>query len=601
MIQLSQKHIAIAVVMMSFLLACAITWPVILSPHDLLVGHPGNDTWNHVWGYWWVKEAVLSGEWPSDADLLAFPNGGTLYFIDTIQAIVSLPIAIIFGSEVAFNAVMIAEIMLAGIAAWLLAYKVTSDHYASFAALFLFELSAHLLGQTYNGISETVCAGWFPLTIWSLLRMMEHPTKNRAITLGILGGVCVLTSWYYGLFAILASLIVLIWLTLKRGWLYSFKEISKGLGIAFIIAFLIVLGPVLSFRNSLSAENAIVTRDPEFVERSLLNHNITDVKAFVEMTQIPSPNLQELYGEELMIVIYLGWIGLLLAGYGIWSERRKDDWRMWAWLGSLFFIFCLGPYLHVGGEYLLVQGKRIPLPFLVLYKAFPVFDRISHPFRFVVGVNLAIAVLASQGLRVLLRRRTQLIKMVIIACLSLGIWLEIDHLSPAVLPIPHAQSGISQAYEDMKKDSIQGAVLDVPLSLPNLERAIYVWNQSVHKRAIPWGLNDPMPKALRQNILTQILLKIEGSHARSLPAVLPELDLVISSRVFARQGYRYIVVHEEFYPEFKLKQVHQLLKALFGEGQKYEDDVVVYTIDAIADAQQSQSEVFEMENLGASE
>ena len=46
-----------------------------------------------------------------------------------------------------------------------------------------------------------------------------------------------------------------------------------------------------------------------------------------------------------------------------------------------------------------MEWKEIPLP-LVLYKAFPIFDRISHPFRFVVGVNLAIAVLASQGLRV---------------------------------------------------------------------------------------------------------------------------------------------------------------------------------------------------------
>ena len=53
------------------------------------------------------------------------------------------------------------------------AYKVTSDMWASFAALFLFEMSAHLMGQSYNGISETVCAGWFPMTLWALIRMME--------------------------------------------------------------------------------------------------------------------------------------------------------------------------------------------------------------------------------------------------------------------------------------------------------------------------------------------------------------------------------------------------------------------------------------------
>ena len=40
---------------------------------------------------------------------------------------------------------------------------------------------------------------------------------------------------------------------------------------------------------------------------------------------------------------------------------------------------------------------------------------------------------------------------------------------------------------------------------------------------------------------------------------------MVSSRVLARQGYRYIVVHESFYPKFKLTQTHQLLKALFDE------------------------------------
>ena len=34
------------------------------------------------------------------------------------------------------------------------------------------------------------------------------------------------------------------------------------------------------------------------------------------------------------------------------------------------------------------DGNKIPLPFLILYKAFPIFDRISHPFRFVTGVQL---------------------------------------------------------------------------------------------------------------------------------------------------------------------------------------------------------------------
>ena len=39
-------------------LCVLLTWPVALYPTELLLGHPGNDTWNHVWGYWWVSEAI---------------------------------------------------------------------------------------------------------------------------------------------------------------------------------------------------------------------------------------------------------------------------------------------------------------------------------------------------------------------------------------------------------------------------------------------------------------------------------------------------------------------------------------------------------------
>ncbi len=578
---LSEKHILIVVGMVAFFIALCLTWPVVLSPQSILVGHPGNDTWNHVWGYWWVKEEILSGHWPTQADGLAFPRGGTLYFIDTIQVWLSFPISVLFGVVAAFNSIMIGEIMLAGIGAWLLAYKVTSDAWSSFAALFLFEMSAHLLGQTYNGISETVCAGWFPLTLWALLRLMERPSIGRAVSLGILGSVCVLTSWYYGLFSIIGALIILIWSGWNRSWLYQWSSITKQLLVSIGVAGTIIIGPVLSFRSSLSAENAIVTRDPEFVERSLLNHNITDVTAFFQLSKTPIPDLQALYGEELMIIIYLGWLGIVLAGIGMWNERRKDEWRVWIWFAGIFFVFCLGPYLHMGGEYFVVDGKRIPLPFLVLYKAFPIFDRISHPFRFVVGVNLAIAILASQGFRILLRRRSDMVKMVFISVFPLVLWCELSIFSPATLPVPHASAAISTAYSEMRTDPVEGAVLDLPLSLPNLERAVYVWNQSVHERPIPWGLNDPMPGPLRRNMLTQLLLKIEGTHAHTLPAQIPYLDLVISSRVLSRQGYRYVVVHESFYPDFKLTQTHQILKALFGESKRYDDGVVVYTLPKI--------------------
>ena len=87
-------------------------------------------------------------------------------------------------------------------------------------------------------------------------------------------------------------------------------------------------------------------------------------------------------------------------------------------------------------------------------------------------------------------------KLVVVAVFPVIIWTELSLFSPATLPVPHASAAISLAYSEMRTDPVEGAVLDLPLSLPNLERAVYVWNQSVHERPIPWGLNDPMPTPL---------------------------------------------------------------------------------------------------------
>ena len=75
----------------------------------------------------------------------------------------------------------------------------------------------------------------------------------------------------------------------------QYERRFEHVSIAAVVAGTIVLGPVLSFRASLSAENAIVTRDPEFVERSLLNHNITDVQAFFQLSKTPIPDLRTVW------------------------------------------------------------------------------------------------------------------------------------------------------------------------------------------------------------------------------------------------------------------------------------------------------------------
>lgn len=564
-------------------LGVVLTWPVALHPGRWIVGHPGNDNWNHVWGYWWAGGSVLSGDWPDHTRLLAWPDGGTLYFIDTAQVLLALPFRDVLGPAVAYNLVMIGGFAFAAFAAWLLVDRLVGDAPSALVAMFIYGATPHLLGQAYNGISETICAGWVPLTFWCLLRVLDRPRLGRSLALGLVAGITVVTSWYYGLFAAMGSAVIVLWHGARQPYVAAWGRSLVAMAVALGVALLIV-GPMLfTFASSLAASNALVSRDPDFVRASLLNHNITDLAAFFRPTKTPSPDLFALHGEELVIVIYLGWAGILLAGAALSATRRHRELAPWLWLGGIFFAFSLGPYLHAGGEYLEPGGKRVPLPFLAVFEALPIFDRISHPFRFVMGVALTLAVLAAHGLRHLLRRRPPGDRFG--AALGVGIVLLVEtaFASPATLPVPCSDGTIPSAYRAMATDPAPGAVLDLPLTVPNLERAVYVWYQAAHHRPVPWGLNDPMPRALYQNRLVATLVRMEAARARSLPPAVPALDLVVGARELARQGYRYVVLHERFYPDFKREMVEAVLRGVWGEPVRHPGDgLQVYVLAPVA-------------------
>jgi hypothetical protein len=86
--------------------------------------------------------------------------------------------------------------------------------------------------------------------------------------------------------------------------------------------------------------------------------------------------------------IYAGFVPLLLAGFA-WSQRRRRD--------MPFFVLLLA------GSALLALGRYTPLYELVI-QHLPGFGLFRIPSRWLMGVNLALAVLAGYGLQTLLER-----------------------------------------------------------------------------------------------------------------------------------------------------------------------------------------------------
>ena len=546
----------------SFLIAVVATWPVAVDPSGAFVGHPGNDVWNHAWGYWWVGDELAQGRFPLHTDLLRFPGRSSLYFIDSVGAVLTLPVQRVAGVVAAYNVAVFACFFSAAFGAWLLCrhlllHRTDRANEVAVLGALAYGWSPHLLAQAYNGITETLTAGSLPFTTWAFLRLLERPRWGRALALGALAGSGMLANWYYGLFGFLGSTILGIGAASTRWERIHWRWVPGGLVVGALLALAMTAPGLLAFASSLEGPAAIVNRDPEFVWKSLVGHNMTDAVSMFRPGKVYSPDLKALHGEDLLIVVYLGWTLLVGAVFGLRAMPRWRDRLPWlAWIG-FFALLTLGPYLFVNGQYVTIDDRRIPLPFLAFFDAVPLFDRISHPFRFVMPVQLGLAALACIGLAGRSR------PWVFAACLLVG--TESLGLSPAPWPMARSSAEIPSYCQALADDPAPGAVLDLPIALPNLERAIYHYWQTAHRRPSPYSLNEPNPVVLERSHLARALGIAETGRIDRLPPMLAEFDLVVSGRNLADIGIRYVVLHERFYLPERLASSLAIVRIALGE------------------------------------
>lgn len=537
-------------------LALLVLLPVLPDPARLALGHPGNDVWNHVWGYWYVAQALAQGELPVETELLSWPEGGSLWFIDTFTALLTLPVQWAWGPTAAMNAGLLFNLWLCGLGAYVLALAVSRSWWGALLAGVAYQWSPHFLGQAYNGITETLAAGWLPLALWGLWRAARSPGLATGAVAGLLLGLNTFANWYYGLFAFMALAGLLVReLSRLRGRpdrRLRLQAAGRCAAAALAVFLVVALPPFWLFRLSMGAEDAVVGRDPAFVWMTLVMHNMTDALALVRPGDFQSPDLKVLFDEDLMVVVYVG-VSLLAPALAVLLSSFRRRAQAWALLSLGFLLLTLGPFLYVGGSYVSLDGRWIPLPFLALFELTPIFSRISHAYRFVVGLSLGLAVVLAFVVPLLRERGVPgWAAFALLAGLRVG---ETALLSPVPLPLPAVDTRMPAVLAQLDG----GAVLDLPVSVPVLRRSQYGMGQLLHGQPSPYGLNDPTPLPLYMNRYSRLLIEIERSGASSLPPRLPALDLAAGQAALVAEGLRWIVVHQDRLPDARRAPLERFL------------------------------------------
>ena len=574
------------------LLVLFLVWPLPLDLGGRLLGHPDVDVWNHIWGFWWFDQALReTGRIPLETDLLAHPRGGRLYFIDPLNALLSVPIQRISTLPVAWNLVLCFELWLAAVAAHLVARAAGATARGAAFAGVLLGLAPFLRCEAHNGITEVLNVGWLGLSAAATTAALRRRSALGLGIGGLLAGVAFIACWYYGLAAAgLAATLIAVELLVGGGGVAARARVLGGAALFGLGAVAASLQHVRSFWWSLQGTDAIIGRTSgKGVSPVVIAHNATDLWSFVHPGPYRAPDLRALYGEGFLHTTYLGAVALLLGVLAL--ALRVPHAGRWAVLALGSAVLALGPYLYAGGAFVRVDGRPLVLPFYAITQVLGLVS-ITHPARLVSVTLFALGALSALGWSRLEARFPRASRVAWPAALG-ALFLELWLVAPGPWPLPTSNAALADSTAALRADSHPGAVLDLPTRSWNTMAACrFLYEQTGHGRPIPWmvdvraerapGISGPGPL---QDVLR--LADMPGQGAEDLQAIasarfaaMSDADLqnLVRAALLAK-GFRAVVLHTDFLaPPAGVWPFRAVFDRAFGPPERFPDGSLLYWV-----------------------
>jgi hypothetical protein len=540
--------------------AIALCWPVAFSS-DLLIGDPQIDVWNHAWGYWYVYQSLMEGNFPLDTTLVGAPRGGSLYFIDTPGAFFALPITHFFGAAVAYNWILIIRIALSGLGAQLLAQSLSRRGIHTWLAGIAYASTPFLVCELNNGISEVCAIEWIPFALWASIRVLRTNRYRDWVLLGVMQGLASSATFYYGLASALVLCPLFVYALITRFFTGRFlTRYIIGTLISISTALIVFFPHGYSFWTSIHKDDRLVIRDVSLHDQ-LLRHNAVDPSIFFTPGNFQSVNLLQEYGEPFVHTGYLRWSIIILSLIAVFTLRKI---RPFFIIGLLSLLLGMGSYLWYDGEWVrLFDGQLLSLPFDWLRQILPQIA-ITHPLRLSIGAQALFCAFAAVGFGVILKKYPY---PTLIIPLSLFVVGETLFASAASWPLHTSEAQISDLYE--KAD--QRAVLDLPAEVgTSMKTSRYFWYQTIHKSPIPYTPDVRLGSAKDPITFANFI----GSDGFSENPRVPKGTLV----EHMKQTYGLIVLHPELDFDLSKKYLKALTPA-FGKPKEHKNGMIYWLLE----------------------
>ena len=502
---------------------------------SLLVGGGGYlaDPWSELPVKLWSFETFAdSGLFGGNVVGIAYPEVGTLNNPDVVGTLVFAAARPVLGPAGAFNLLVVLQLWAAMAAGWLLARDLIRDHRAALIAGVVFGLSPLVLVYCVAGAVTDMLNLWpYPLAIMLLLRGLR---RGRALD-GFLGGgavglgfvTCPYNAVVFSAFAV-PFLLCLPWLwrtrltvaidplatASPRDWLRVAASALLGLGLTGGLYALWLRGIMADPRSLMSDAHVSSTRHAAPWPFLVPGYQDRYVAYLMDFLAVGKEQLVvRESGSRYFRAFSMGFVAPALALLGLLATRgRRFAVVFWLLVAGFFAMAATGPFLPLSAD-LALPGAWNPI-WMGVFHGLPGAKLILEPFRYALGVSLALGLAASVGVVALQRRFGSWVAW----ALPWVLVLELAVLSPLPVPLPTAQLEPDPAYSSLDEVLPPGAIIELPYFARGSQRfeRVHFMNQRVHGRPIPDQVVGFLPRYLLENHLSSQLIELERCSGHML-------------------------------------------------------------------------------------
>jgi len=474
-------------------IALALTHPLALHLGSAFLDDGSYDAYQFAWNLWWTRESLTRlHSNPFFTPFLFYPEGAPLLFhtFSFSLGLVSVPLqALLPGGLVpAYNLLVVAAPALTVVTTALLAHQVTRDRWAALAAGLAAVVNA--ASVWFVPVLYLSCTYLVAALLWAWRRMHRRRRPGDVALVLALIAALVFASQEYAMIALallaldsLGRVVGARALGLERAWLpgtlLAWGATAAGLGALAAIAAGAPAAPPPPLHVRLGS--AWVT-------------------GLVTPPWLAAPPL------PFWTVIYLGTAPLILLPAALLLGGRSV--RFWVLALVATLAMALGPYLHLHHPYpdpgalpATLPPDGPPGPYLLATTLLPLLRFFRAPYRWVIGAQLALAVVTAVAVAALRARTSSPAARRALTAALLVFVLGAGALDVRGLRAPLASAAIPEAYDRLRRDPEPAAVLELPSGFVGgtfaLFSSLYMYYQTAHRKFLLEGTVARTPTGRR--------------------------------------------------------------------------------------------------------